>query len=82
VRPDYYGDLTTSGSYAWVGTSGATPLTRLDLDTQTVGAVLTTDDPFEFVGVTLEGKTLWVSDVSDTAGRYRVLSIGSKTSKR
>ena len=81
VRPDYFGDLTTSGDVAWVGASGAAPLTRLDLDAQTVGAVLTTDDPFEFVGVTLAGNTLWVSDVSDTAGRYRVLSIESKTSK-
>ncbi len=77
VKPDYFGDLTTSGDYAWVGTSGEAPLTRLDLDTRTVGAVLTTQDPFEFVGVTLEGETLWVSDVSDSAGRYRVLSIES-----
>ena len=77
VRPDYFGDLTTAGDRAWVGTSGVAPLTRLDLDTQTVGAVLTTNNPFEFVGVTLDGNTLWVSDVSDTAGRYRVISIES-----
>jgi hypothetical protein len=44
-----------------------------------VGAVLTTDDPFEFVGVTLDGSTLWVSDVSDAAGRFRVLSVESAT---
>ena len=79
LRPDYYGDLTASGDYAWVGTSGTAPLTRLGFDARTVGAVLTTDDPFEFVGVALDGKTLWVSDVSDTAGRYRILSIRSKS---
>lgn len=77
VRPDYFGDLTTAGDRAWVGTSGGAPLTRLDLDTQTVGEVLTTNSPFEFVGVMLDGETLWVSDVSDTARRYRVLSIES-----
>jgi hypothetical protein len=44
------------------------------------GAVLTSENPFEFVGVTLAGNTLWVSDFSDLAGRYRVLSIESKTS--
>ncbi len=75
VRPDYLGDLTTSGDHAWVGTSGTAPLTRLDLDARTVGAVLTTDDPFEFVGITLDGDILWVSDLSDAAARYRVLSI-------
>ena len=79
VRPDYFGDLTTSGDVAWVGTSGGAPLTRLDLDSRTVGAVLTTDDPFEFVGVALDGNTLWVSDVSDATGRFRVLSVESTT---
>jgi len=79
VRPDYFGDLTTSGDVAWVGTSGEAPLTRLDLDSRTVGAVLTTDDPFEFVGVTLDGDVLWVSDVSDAAGRFRVLSVEAAT---
>jgi len=79
LKPDYFGDLTTSGDHAWVGTSGTAPLTRLDLDTRTVGAVLTTDNPFEFVGVTLQGDVLWVSDIGDNAGRYRVLSVESTT---
>ena len=77
LRPDYFGDLTTSGDRAWVGTSGTAPLTRLDLDTHTVGEVVTTNDPFEFVGVTLQREVLWVSDATDTAHRYRVLSAGS-----
>jgi streptogramin lyase len=80
VKPDYYGDLTTSGDHAWVGTSGNAPLTRLDLATKTAGEVLTTDDFFEFVGVTMAGNVVWVSDTNDNAARYRVLSLRTSTS--
>jgi len=77
LRPDYKGDLTTSGNQAWVATSGATPLTQLDLNGQTVAAVLTTPDPFDFVGVTLAHGTLWVSDSNDRANRHRMLSVST-----
>ena len=80
VKPDYYGDLATSGDYAWVGTSGNAPLTRLDLTAKSIDEVLTTDDSFEFVCVTIAGTVLWVADTNDNASRYRLLSLRASTS--